>query len=113
MAKLEKSLAALKVGVEVEKTTASLAYFQERSEELFAMGVELLIEGRTAGWAWCKERMLALITAKLPKLDTALIDSDLATVGGIVDGSSVGGLSDPVGCPDEQSKGALPNLEGR
>ena len=43
------------------------------------MGAELLIEGRTAGWAQCKEKMLALIKAKLPELDTNLIDPNLMT----------------------------------
>ena len=63
MAKLVKSLVALKVGVEAEKTAA---YFQERSEELVAMGAKLLIEGWEAGWAQCKEKMLALVKAKFP-----------------------------------------------
>ena len=46
---LERSMAELKARIEAEKTAASLAYFQERSEELVNMGVELLTEGREAG----------------------------------------------------------------
>ena len=79
MAKLEKSMAVLKAEVETEKTTASLAYFQERLEELVAMGAELLIEGREAGQAQCKEMILALYKAKFPDLTPAkeVVDSSL------------------------------------
>ena len=45
MAKLERSLASLKEEMEAEKTVGSLAYFQERPEELVAVGAELLTQG--------------------------------------------------------------------
>ena len=68
----------MRVGVEAKKTVSSLAYFQERFEELVNMGAELLTEGREAGWAQYEERMLELFKAKFPELDTAVIDPDLA-----------------------------------
>ena len=45
---LEKSLATLRARIEAKKTAVSLAYFQERSNELVAMGAELLTEGKKA-----------------------------------------------------------------
>ena len=39
-------MATLKEGVKTEKRATSLAYFQEKSKELVAMGAKLLIEGR-------------------------------------------------------------------
>ena len=69
MTKLEKSMVILKAGVEAEKTVASLAYFEERSEELEAMGVELSTKVREASWSQCKERILALFNAKFPEMD--------------------------------------------
>ena len=78
VADLEKNLVELRAGIDAEKTVAAHAYFQERSEELVSMGAELLTKGRTTGWAQYKERMLALIKAKLPDLNPALIDPYLA-----------------------------------
>ena len=46
------------------------------------MGAELPTEGRKAGWAQCKERMLTLIKEKLLELDPALIDPNLAMTEG-------------------------------
>ena len=74
---LKRSMAELRVGIEAEKNAASLAYFQERSEELVNMGGELLTEGREAGWAQYKERMMGLFKAKFPELDAAAIDPNL------------------------------------
>ena len=48
-ADLERSLREIRAGVEAAKAAAAQAYFQERSEELVAMGAELLTEGRAAG----------------------------------------------------------------
>ena len=45
---LEKNLVELRAGMDAAKTAAAQAYFQERSEELVSMGVELLTEGRAA-----------------------------------------------------------------
>ena len=77
MTELEKAMAALKEGIKVKKTTASLAYFQERLEELVAMGSELLIEGREVSQHKCKERVLALFKAKFPEIVSSQIDPDL------------------------------------
>ena len=41
-------MVVLMEGIEAEKTAASLAYFQERSEELVAIDAKLLIKRREA-----------------------------------------------------------------
>ena len=106
VAKLERKLATLRAGMEAEKTAASLAYFQERSEELVAMGAEFLTEGREVGWAQCKEKMLALVRAKLPELDIALTDPDLATVKEAADGTSAEAFPDAAGRLNEPTRGS-------
>ena len=48
-ADLERKLVALAESLEAEKTTASLAYFEERSRELVSMGAGIMKEGRDVG----------------------------------------------------------------
>ena len=82
------------VGVDAAKTAAAQTYFQERSEELVAMGAELLTEGRVTGWAQCRERMLNLIKAKLPNLDPALVDPDSACIEEVTAGPKIASHTD-------------------
>ena len=78
-AKLERKLAAQVDGFEAEKTSAVLAYFEERSDELVSMGSGLMKEGRDAGWSQCKDRVLALFKVKFPDLDPSQIDPDVTS----------------------------------
>ena len=95
IADLERSLGEVRAGVAAVKTAAAQAYFQERSEELVTMGAELLTEGRTAGWAQCRERMLSLIKARLPDLDPALVDPDSAPAEEVTPGPKEADPADP------------------
>ena len=105
-------MTALRARMETEKTAVSLAYFKERSGELVAMGAELLTEGRKAGWAQCNEKMLALVRAKLLKLDTATIDPDLSTTEEAANVISIEDCPDPTDCSNEPTKGSSADPEG-
>ena len=80
VSELEKNMAALKEGLEAEKVVASLAYFEEKSEELVAMGAELMKEGREVGWSQCKGKILAFFKAKFPDLDPSQIDLNIPPI---------------------------------
>ena len=68
------------------------------------MGAELLTEGRAAGWAQCKEKMLSLIKARHPDLDPALVDPDAAPAEEVAPGPKEADPADPQGANVAGSK---------
>ena len=97
-------MVALKEKVEAQKIVPSLAYFQERLEELVVMGVELLNKGREANWALCKEKVLILFKVIFPEMDLSQIDPDLSSTEVVVNTPLIDSFSDPEGCSAELAK---------
>ena len=71
---LKEKLVELKKNIEFDKKSAALSHFNEKLEELMAMGAQLMEERYKKGWVECREKVSADFIARFPEVDFTQVD---------------------------------------